>query len=261
MGHSRLGWLPQTYAWQEIIGLMAGDASAASVADATLDAAEDGLRLAARDPGLRHVFHLLTQLTLAARAPDFAVALRDAGVTVPPNPSLFDVMGGFAEAVDDHLLRTRNRTDFGEMAQMAAAESIAALVGVGAANLYGITPVEVKKAIAGLSTENGFASLAHDFFARLTQRFLTYHLSRELSAHVGPGRRFADIDAHAEFVRQLRVTCDETAVIVRRFSGRWYAKTHYETGITPAKVRDFVHGAFTKMRAELKVRGGGRVPA
>lgn len=257
MGHSRLGYLPQTYDWQDLIAQIAGGADAAAIADATMDAAADGLELAARDAGLRHVFRLLTQVTLAAREEDFALGLREAGVTVPPNPTLFDLLGGFAEAVDEHLLRAGGRTDLGEMAQMAAAESLAALAGSGAASLYGTTPVEVKESVYRLSTERGFAGLAHEFFARVTERFLTYHLSRELSAHVGPGRRFANIDAHEAFGRQLRVTCEETAVIVRRFAGEWYGKTRYESGVTPAKARDFVHGALRKIRDELKRRGGG----
>jgi hypothetical protein len=261
MGHSRLGLLPQSYRWQEVVGLLVQGGSAAAVAEATAEAAEEGLRLAARDLGLRHVFHLLTQITLAAGESDFALSLRDAGVTVPPNPSLFDLLGGFAQAVDERLLENRNRTDFSEMAQMAAAEAIATLVDARAEGLYGATPVEVKDAVASLSTETGFSSLGHEFFSRFIHRFLTYHLSRELSAHVGPGLRFADVDAHAAFLQQLRVTCEEAAIIVRRFSGQWYRKTNYETGITPAKVRDFVHGAFTKLRAELKVRGEARVSA
>jgi hypothetical protein len=262
MGHSRLGLLPQSHEWQELIELIANGGDAAAVADATLEAAADGLQQAARDAGLKYVVHLLMRLTLAARADgDFALALRDADVTVPPAPTLFDLVGGFAEAVDQRLLATRGRTDFGEMAQMAAAESLAALVGSGAESLYGTTAAEVRAAVRDLSTEAGFSTLAHDFFGRFVERFIGYHLSRELSAHVGPGRRFADIAAHAEFNRQLRVTSEETALIVRKFAGQWYGKARFETGITPTATRDFVHGAFKKLSAELRVRGGARASA
>jgi hypothetical protein len=72
MGHSRLGWLPQTYRWQELVALVADGASADAIADATLDAAHAGLEQAVRDPGLRHVFLLLTQVALASREDNFA---------------------------------------------------------------------------------------------------------------------------------------------------------------------------------------------
>ena len=43
MGHLRLGRLPRTQKWKEVIGLVDGGGSAAQVADATIDAAEDQL--------------------------------------------------------------------------------------------------------------------------------------------------------------------------------------------------------------------------
>ncbi len=46
-------------------------------------------------------------------------------------------------------------------------------------------------------------------------------------------------------------------MIVRRFAGEWYGKaTMLGADITPPKARDFVHGAFKKIGAELKRRGG-----
>src|SRR4051812_43921532 len=46
MGHSRLGYLPQSYEWQEIIAQIAGGAEAEAVADATFLAAKKGLHAA-----------------------------------------------------------------------------------------------------------------------------------------------------------------------------------------------------------------------
>ncbi|HEX8912803.1 MAG TPA: hypothetical protein VF796_10625 [Humisphaera sp.] len=261
MGHSRLGELPLTYEWDDVVAQIAGGADAAALATAVIDAADEAFRQAARDAGVKFVFHLMTKVTLAAVADgDFAVALGDAGVRVRPQPTVFDLVGGFADAVDDHLLGTGDRTDFGEMAQMAAAESLANVVDAGSASrLFGTTGDDVREAVAELSRPSGFERLARDFVARLVQRFLTYHLSRELSAHVGPGKRFANVDAHAEFNRRLWRTCEETAVIVKDFAGGWYAKKRFETGITAADARDFVCGAFQKVRKELRVRGGTHV--
>lgn len=260
MGHSRLGQLPASYVWEDVIAVIAGGGDSRAVADATLEAAQKALVKAGRDDGLKHVFYLLAQITLAARTDaDFAIALQNAGVNVPSAPSVFDLASGFTEAVDDRLFCRRNKTDFGEMAQMAATESLTALVDRGSTGLFDTTGDEVRAAVRELSTEGGFATLAHDFFSRFVDRFLNYHLSRELSAHVGPGRRFADVNAHEEFRRQLRETSEQTALIVRTFAGQWYGKTRFETGITPGKSRDFIHGAFKKIAAELKARGGAHV--
>lgn len=257
MGHIRLGSsLPETHKWQDVVELVAGDGPAAAIADATMDAAQRGLEIASRDEGLRHTLWLLTQITLAARKPDFALALSAAGVPVPDNPSVFDIVGGFSESIDDHLRRTGNRSDIGEMAQMAAAETLTALCSAKSTRLWETTAADVQEAVGSYSTKDGFSTLAHDFFSRLTQRYLTYHLSRELSVHVGEGKRFRDINSHTQFLDQLNTSCRQAAIIVKEFAGGWYSKANYESGITPEKARNFAWVALKKIRAELKVRGG-----
>ena len=256
MGHSRLGCLPQTYPWQDVVALIADGASADTVADATLDAARRGLEQAVRDPGLRQVFLLLAQVALASRQGNFALELAGLGVPVKGAPTAFELIGAFTDAVDDHLATTGGRTDFGELAQMAAAESLAELVPKRSSTLYGHGPAEVRDAVKELSTQHGFSTLAHDFFAKFTKRVLNYHLSRELSAHVGPGLRFRDVHAHAHFLDRLEFTCREVALIVRDYAGAWYSKTKFEGGVNATKVRLFIHTAMRKLREELKRRGG-----
>ena len=47
MGHIRLGNLPKTRKWQQVVDLIEGGAGTAQVANATITAAERGLKLAA----------------------------------------------------------------------------------------------------------------------------------------------------------------------------------------------------------------------
>ena len=122
MGHTRLGELPRTRKWREVVGLLACGAGAAQIANATLDAAERGLNLAADDTALVETIWLLTQLPLAARAKDqagFSNALRQAGLHVSDAPNLMEVVGAFSDAIDMRLSNRPGRTDLGEMAQMA----------------------------------------------------------------------------------------------------------------------------------------------
>ena len=48
------------------------------------------------------------------------------GIQVPDRPTLMDVAAAYSEAVDRHVHRG-GRTDLGEMAQMAAVESLGAV--------------------------------------------------------------------------------------------------------------------------------------
>lgn len=168
---------------------------------------------------------------------------------------MLDVVGAFSAAVDRHLAERRGRTDFGEMAQLAASACLTAMGTERTQSLFETTAEDVQRAFRGFSTRRQFGILARDFFARFTDRYLGYFLSRELSNHVGGDGRFESIDQHSEFNRALRLHCHESAEIVEKFAGGWFKKTDWEGGITPEKARKFVHVALKKIKAELAKRG------
>ena len=226
------------------------------MAAATMNAAQRGLDAAAQDKGLVYTVWLLTQVPLAARSADFEGRLRKLGLDVSGSPSLLEVSGAFADAVDAHLRRTGGRTDLGEMAQMAASEALTVLGTPANGSLFDTTAPSAKEALEAFTTTKQFGSLAREFFARLTTKYLTYFLSRELSNYVGPGGRFAGIDGHAEFTRALDLHCHQASSIVEVFSGGWFSKGQFKGTITQQKASGFVHVALKKLRAEL-AKGAG----
>lgn len=256
MGHTRLGVLPDTVPWRRVVETIAGGATAAQVAAETTKAAHQGLDLALDDRGLSYVVFLLSQVALAARTDGFAASLNQADVRVGAEPTTLDIVGSFTEAVDRYLLERGGRTDIGEMAQLAAAETLAAQIGDRSRRLYETAAADVQDSVREMSTQAGFADLSRDFFARFTQKFLTYHLGRQLSLHVGgPNERFASAQQHNEFLRQLRAHCRQASLIVKQFAGEWYSKANFEGGITQAKARGFAKKCIDKMQKELLRRG------
>lgn len=168
MGHQSTPSLPDTAPWRRVVEKIADGADAAAVAQATTGASLRGLEKAYGDEGLVYSAWLLIQTVLAAKQPDFAAALRLANISVPDDPEICDITSGVSEAIDRHLHAKRRRTDIGEMAQLAVVESLTVRLGQRSANLFGIGPAEVHRGAAQLATDRGFASLAHDFFARFT---------------------------------------------------------------------------------------------
>lgn len=253
MGHLRLGDLPRTRKWQQVVGLIDNGAGAPQIANATIAAAEKGLNLAAEDAGLVETIWLLTQIPLAARSDNFAGALRNAGLDVSDAPSLLEVVGAFSDVVDQRLAKSGGRTDLGEMAQMAAAETISNVIGPRTQSLFGTTPEDIQRAFSQLATNRQFSIFARDFFARLTERCLDYFLSRAFAHHVGEQRRFTTLAQHAEFSKALKQHCYEASRIVEDFSGGWFSKTNWEKGgISRKEAAGFAHVAMRKMCSELK---------
>jgi len=77
VGHARLGLLPKTRKWKELVEKIAGPrltgditTTAAGYIDAiaaqTLDASRKALENVAHDSGVRYTFYLLTQVALAS---------------------------------------------------------------------------------------------------------------------------------------------------------------------------------------------------
>lgn len=255
MGHIRLGRLPTSQKWRQVVALLDQNASVDIIASHASGAAEKDLATGATDPGFIRVCWLLAQIPLAARGPDFAEALRGLGLNVGELPELFEISGAFAETVDEHVDGTRRRSDFGEMAQLAAAESLSAVAGRFLPNLFGTSADDVQRAIGRLATGQSFGELAHDFFSRLTRRHLDYFLSRELANHIGRGRRFRTVADRADFDAAMEVHCREAARIVREFAGGWFGKAAYQRGaITEADAARYAAYALKKIRAELRKR-------
>ena len=258
MGHKRLGILPQSRKWRQVVEELRLGADIDTIAASAADAAEASLQGAARDPAFLHAFWLLTQIPLAARGPAFADDLRRLGLQVPDRPSLMDMIAAYSGAVARHVREQGGRTDLGEMAQMAAVESLTAAVTPTLPSLFGAAPEDVQRAVGRYASGDGFAVLARAFFARLTQRSLDYYLSRELANHIGAGERFADDGARARFDAALERHCREASWIVEDFAGGWYGKNVYQRdGLTPDDVRRFAPIAFKKVRAELGKRRDG----
>ncbi len=281
MGHHQVESLPVTPSHRRVVAMLGdgagmtglpgvGQAALAQVADAMLTAAIAGFERAANDEGLIHTFYLLTQVTQAARDEDrFNERLAELGVTGSAwefSPSqgdgtaiantIYDLVGNFTYAIDDHLAMTRTRSDLSEIAQRAAAQSLTVLGQEYANTLFGTGPDAVQDALRRLSTQSGFARLTQDFFGRVASGFLIYHLSKELSNHVGPGRRFADVSEHNAFLSAMEAHCRTASSVLKEFSGTWYSKHNFQDGITPRKSAGFVRHALEKVGDALTHLGG-----
>lgn len=255
MGHIRLGTLPRSKKWRQVVDLLQFGADVESIAAAAAVAAERDLKQATNDPAFVQTLWLLTQLPLAARGPAFAADLQALGLSVADRPGLMEVVAAFTDGVDRQSRGQPGRTDLGEMAQMAAVESIVALVGQGLPSLFSPTPEEVQREIGRYASGDRFSLLAREFFARLTQRRLDYYLSREVANHIGPGARFGDDAERSAFDAALNWHCREASRIVEAFAGGWYGKHVYQRdGLQLSDIPGFADYALKKMGDELRKR-------
>lgn len=255
MGHNRLGYLPKTKYWNEVVALIAGGAAADQVAEATMKAAESAFQYAANDKGVIEAVWLLMRLPQAARSDDLSVALSEIGVSIPIQAGVFDIVASVGDAIDRTLTHNRGRTDLGEMAQNALLETLTDTLERRTNGLFETGPEDVKRELGRLATVKEFGGVARDFFGRLMSKTMDYFVSRVVSNSLGEGKRFQTIADQAAFTKSLSQHCRESSRIVQSYSGEWLSKANWQTGrnVSREDVRAFTGYAMTKISADLRL--------
>ena len=144
MGHVRLGVLPASKKWAEVVRLLEDGANVPELANAVAVAAENEIIAARGDPTLASTVWLLTQLPLAARSDRYAAELAALGFPQGSDASLVNIVAGFSAAVTNQQSSASRRTDLGVLAQQAAAETLSTLVGARMPSLFGISAEDVR---------------------------------------------------------------------------------------------------------------------
>lgn len=255
MGHIRLGTLPQSKKWREVVALLEGGAPIERIAEAAANASEFDLAQAHKDPRFQFIANLLVTLPLRARSPGFEGYLSDLGIATDALASKTSLLCALGQVIDENAYRGGQFSDVGELAKSALLESLSVQLHDRLPSLFDPTPAEIRGALAEFSSGKGFAVLARDFFARLSYRSLDYYLSRELANHVGTEKRFASDSDRVAFEEALRQHTFEASQIVQEFAGGWYGKTVWQVQrLDQEAVSGFTQYAFTKMRQELGQR-------
>jgi hypothetical protein len=230
----------------------------AQLAQAVFKASEESLWRVLKDKGLLEAIWLLLMVPQAARRKDFAAALSDIGIAVPPEPTLADVVVGYSDAVRRaRSTSPQHATDLGDMACDAGVEALASLFDHKVPSLWTPTKEDIRTTLASFSSPDRFADLAQRFFSALLNRNLHYYLDRALPMHVSPSGAVQSVGDLASFDLAMRTHCDEATLIMRVFARDWVAKKVFvhKKGISRKAVRDFAYVSLSKLSNELAVRG------
>jgi hypothetical protein len=255
MGHIRIGTLPATRRWQDVIGLISEGAEAPRLAEAVTHAWEKAFNAVRSDAGFREAVWLLMQIGAAGKGRDPTGHLSSVGVEVVGAASVVEVAMALSAAMERRLEASRQRSDFGELAQRALISAVTEELQQSMPTLLDSTVEDVGSALSRCGKEKAFGRLAREFFARMTNECLSYFLSKTLPAQVGEGRRFATTAQLADFENAMRTHCAEAAEIVESYSSGWFSKHLWQEGkITRDSAEKFGWFGLEKMRGELAMR-------
>jgi len=255
MGHIRIGTLPATRRWKDVIGLIAEGVEAARVAEAVTHAWEQAFNTVRNDAGFREAVYLLMQIGVAGKSRDPTGHLSSVGVEVSGAGSVVEVAMAISAAMEQRLEGSRQRSDFGELAQRALVGAVTEQLQRRMPTLLESTADDVGGAVKKCGRDKAFGELSREFFARMANECLSYFLSKTLPAQVGEGRRFATTGQLAGFEQAMRTHCAEAAEIVETYSSGWFSKELHESGkITRDSAERFGWFGLEKVRGELAAR-------
>ncbi len=256
MGHIHLGTLPRTVRWQRVVSLLEDSANdPATIARATLYAAERRLKDLAGDPSLTLSYWLLVRIAAASREPDFRFAMSRLGIEIPDDGSALTFIAAISDRVRWETSDYLESGPFAELASLALRRSLSETVGTRGRSLFGSSLDDLQDAFVAYSTPATFAPVAGRFFADFLGRTLRFYIDRELSNHVGQGRGFMDLSTSQEFLRGLNTYARESSKIMEGFAADWYSKRRWENGSAIGRddAAGFVSYALSKLRRELLV--------
>jgi hypothetical protein len=259
MGHVRLGRLPATRKWRQVVELLGADElPIAEIAAAVELSADRSLSTAAQDPGFVEAFWHLLRLPQAIASPDWHTALQSIGISVPADAGIADLTAGFETAFE--VMRQRSLvgfSDFAFIARDAAISTLALLAHDRGPTLWASTPEDERATIAGFASTTRFGELAQTFFTNVLRGHIRYFLDREVPRHIGPGHALASVADAEYFDEAVRRHCRETTIIMRAFARDWLGNNRFylDKEITRDLAAAFAAHALTKVRAELDRRG------
>lgn len=250
MGNWRLGRLAKTHRWKQVIELLENAADVSDLANATYHAAENSLAAVPNDEGFTRTLTTIFQFVDAFHAKNPDADLRRKGFEIGEG-SVFDYIAAFRQKAQREVADLRSRSDVAEIAQDAFTSAVFGSTSPALLSLFGTTKTDVRQALTNDLRGKRFERVMHEFFVGFTNRYLSYHLSRELSNHVGIGKGIANVDAHSEFAKAFELHVRQTVRITDDFVPGWFGKARWEKRLTHEEVAKFSHIAFKKISGEF----------
>lgn len=262
MGHERVGHLPKTLRWRELVRRIADfDSSATGVSDIagqTLDNVRSRYESIPQDAGVRAAFEFLVALAIASRSPQPCSELELVGISIPPNPTPLSI----ARALHEWVQERRQSPEYAQIAQGAAVDAVGRWFDQHRDTQQPLFEPsdEAFEVWRKVSNGAGFCELARLFFANMTSRYLSYFLDREASTaldNIGRREEFQDqLHGHVDSISQHAF---ETAKITQSFAAGWFNRYAKDGLPSESEVDHFLETAFGKIRGELLREGSHHV--
>ena len=253
MGHERVGALPHSKRWRDIVAQMesfSGSAEEVAVlAEATLKNVRSRYQKLHVDDGVIAAFQFLIALAKSTSTSDVQGNLQSPTINLEENPSPLRLVSQLRSWVDAH----QNSLEYADIAKKASADAIMLWSDQQKQQptLFS-DELDSKHVWQRADNGSGFCEVASLFFSKFTERYLNYFLEREASAVIVGSRERDSFGLQMrEYNEQVSKYAFETSRITQSFAAGWF-NLHALNEIPPkTEIESFLSRAFAKMEEDL----------
>lgn len=254
MGHIRLGRLPRTLKWKQVIqALVDSSSSLPEIVKLTSLASEKVLTNSKYIDGLSHCYWLFTNIAQASRQGDFVQNLNRLGINISSNDSGIKVLKQIFDSASSSLRSNGNISVLDQIAVDSFKNAIHNTISDESTSLFGCDIDSIQRAFKKYSTSTQVAHLGREYFSQYMFNSFSFTLEKELANSLSSDGRFQNSNDIQNFNGKLKQYCWDVSKIVEEFSGGWYGKHSFEGDIADKKkTKDFTNYAITKLLSEVQ---------
>lgn len=259
MGHERIGFLPHTKQWNQIVEELSnysvGETSATAIATRTLEAVRTTYAKMPYDESVIKALSFLTTLVFSAKQEDQVAFLNENGYTVDSNMSLISLM----MSAKQYIVTETGSLEVNKIARDAAMQAIIGYQKAHETNQLTLFSDSTQCVWSNVGSGAAFCEMARTFFAAFTERQLRYYIERTAASSID------DYDLLQRFNYQLasqtKAIADHTfeiSKLTESFAAGWYNKNAVDSLPSAKQVEGFLGHAFGKLREEFRREADGQ---
>lgn len=262
MGHERIGVLPKTRRWRDLVHEISSYSGASNYSSIVLTQTIRNVNVqfkeVPKDSGVFAAFKFLVLISaISGKSDSPAIDLANAGIDVGNTPTPLTISCELSKVVT--LAAKSGSLEYGEIARQAAIDAISSQYKDNKYKQVPLfdVPIDAYEVWKKAGTGAGFCELARCFFAKYTERYMKYFIEREASSVIN------NIDDRESFSQQIELHIDkisrhsfETARITQSFAAGWFNKYTAKGIPSDLAIRYMLRRSFAKLREELRREEG-----
>jgi len=252
MGHMRIGFLPHTKQWNNIVdqlSLYGGDpVSVRQIADLTLSAIQNNFKKLSNDESIVKSIKFLITLSCSANQTQQLNFLNQNGVLIGDKMTLLSILSSAKQYIT-------TETGSLEINKMALDSAMKAIISFQKNHENGqlLLSGESENIWNSAGTGAAFCEMARSFIADFTEKQLRYFIEREAA------RSINDFGLLKTFNETLSKQTDaisthafEISKLMQSFSAGWFNRYSISALPTSEELKSFIDYSFHKMREEFR---------